>query len=180
MPYQLKIRDLTFGAKIFRAALIAAIGGLLASLASFGFPGFPAGFLCFYFPLCWLLWIACVFVDPPIGVGRLCAVWVLIDTAILAMILSITFSIGDFRNSHGAELVWGLSFLPVIFPVAIVPALLTFGKEISIVALEHWFGPVIGRVLSDWVYGSTIAIVQSLLLVWCGRLIHRSRRAAGA
>lgn len=106
--------------------------------------------------------------------------WSLINISILIMFLSITASLGDTRHSQGAELVWFVSYLPLLLPVG-----LAFNPNfiVSYITpqLAYWLGGILGGDVSDWLQFSLIAFVQALLIILLVRggslllaLIHRS------
>jgi len=151
-----------------RVVLFAALAGLLASCVSFLFSSVPAGFLCFYFALCWFLWIISTLLGAGRNYGVLAITWNIINISILIMFLSVTASMGDTRHSQGTELVWFVSYLPMVLPVG-----LAFNPTFIVTQitprLEYWFGGVVGGEVSDWLQLSIIAVAQSLIIIFLVR-----------
>lgn len=165
-----------------RLTLFAALAGLTASCGSFLFPTLPVGLLSFYFAACWTLWILSTILGAGKMHGVLVAIWSIINVSILVMFLSITSSAGDVRGSQGTELIWAISYLPMLLPLGwtIAPSALTMTS--LTVPLEAWLGASFGSVIGNWLGFAFVAAIQSLvimLLAWAPvsllALVLRSR-----
>jgi hypothetical protein len=164
-----------FGSPLFKVAFGSACLGLGLSLASFAVPGFPAATLSFFFCACWLVWSACALRHPANNSLRLLTIWVLIDLAILAMFLSITGANGDVMSAMGTEVVWLISYLPTIIPLAFARPPLAHELEAAARVYTAWIGPTYGGIFSSWLAISFIAMVQSFALVLLARIFYWSR-----
>jgi len=143
---------------------------LIVAIASFFAPSYPAGILCFYFFIAWMLWIGCAWVDiSRRKLLRIFYLWLAIDLSILVCFLSVASSAGDVTNSQGSEMVWGIAYLPSILPFGLIvnarPAsfdFLTVGlMNISVNIL----GPTFGHVFGTWALLSLVSMIQCSLVV---------------
>ena len=172
----LKLLPLFFALPIHaRLALAASLLGLSTSCVSFLFPAFPSAILCFYFPLCWILWVISTFLGAGRNLGFLVITWNIINLSILVMFCSLIFSAGDVSNSQGTELIWFFSYLPVIIPIGFVLGPFIGALESSSKVFEMLFGHALGGIIGDWATFSVVAAVQSILLVICAIVFVGSR-----
>lgn len=163
---------------LYRISLFASVLGLLVAGVSFAFPPIPAGFLCFYFAACWLLWIVCAFVIATNRTLLLVAMWLAIDISVLVMFLSVTAAVGDVSGSTGTELVWFICYAPMFLPCGF--ALSPFVGDIDAVikSLPAPFNPAVGRVVADWLQFSFVAAIQAsviALLVPCVQVLRKAK-----
>jgi hypothetical protein len=158
---------------ILKAAFACALIGIVVSLASFAMPSFPVAVLCFFFCFCWVFWLVCA-VAYPINNGiRLTAIWAVINLGILAMFISVTATNGDVMTTMGNDVVWLITYFPVIIPSGLAFAFFPHGIEGAINTSTNWLAPAYRATLSAWLTMSFIGIFQSLLIFQLSRLVHR-------
>jgi hypothetical protein len=166
--------------KLFDVTLAMSLIGLAITLASFAFPRFIVGILCFYFGGLWILWTGCFFVKLKHKIMKLALLWAIIDVSILVMFLSITTTIGDVGQSQGTEIVWGIAYLPIIWtsiPFSRVlpsPSIVT-DKVFALV--QPWTGKAYGGVIADWFTFSLAASIQLSLFIAILWVVNRVQRA---
>lgn len=146
--------------KVLKLSFAAAGLGLVACSISFAVPAIPVGLLCFYFFACWLLWLVCVFASVKSQPVLVAGLWLLLNLDVLVMFLAISSSVGDVRSSQGTELVWFISYAPVVVPTAFAvhPAMPEAHRTLSAVS------PPFSAVVADWLDFAYVALVQSLLI----------------
>ncbi len=160
--------------------------GLVASLGSFFVPHIPAAVLSFYFFPAWLLWIWCLLLKPFRGkLSALIGLWLILDLSILLSFLSAASMLGDIERSQGAEIVWGIAYLPSILPFGLMVNVLHDSFRLIFAALNNacveYLGAAYGHVTGTWIGLSLVSIWQCsvlALLVWCCRQAVRLLQAA--
>ena len=167
-----------FGTPLFKAAFALAATGLSVSLISFATPSIPAGVFCFFYCFCWVVWLGCAVTQPANNGVRLFSLWVVIDVGILAMFMSVAAANGDVMNAKGTDLVWLITYVPVIVPSALISGALVHGLEALANAGTNGLNPTFGSVLSAWLQMSAIGSIQSLLIFVMARQLHRWRQRA--
>lgn len=171
-------RNFMLQPKLVRFSWMASIAGLIASMASFFVPSYPAGTLCFYFFFAWIIWIGCAWIDVvQRKVIRTLFLWVVLDLSILVCFLSVANSLGDVANSQGAEMVWGIAYPPSILPFGLIVGVRPEGIDLLIQGMTNasvnTLGPAFGHVFSDWAQFSLISIFQCGLIVSIMFFLHK-------
>lgn len=158
--------------------------GLTAALLSLAFLGRKTNFawLIFFFPFVWLLWILAVFfVQNKTQIPtEMKAAWAINACAILVLVGSFAVSVKIPTNRVFVEIgdILANSFLPVVFPVGIIPGI---GIEAidKIMGKGHFWKIIHGHgfvafTIFEWSCDSIAALVQSCLMVG---IIRRYRRS---
>jgi len=157
------------------------LGGFLCAAGSFLVPNIPAGLLCFYFFISWILWIGCALLNvPKHKIQLLVALWLLIDLSILLTFISVAKSLGDVGNSQGSEMVWGITYLPSILPAGLLINIFGISDShfldfISIYCVNY-FGKAYGHMIETWIGFSLISILQCTLIMLLVSIFRRGFR----
>ena len=146
------------------AAVIGAIGSLLISSCNE-----LCGLLALLFPLLWLMWLGCaIFVyDGKHDWRYLLRLWVLVDLAILFYLLATWRYDHNVLRSQGVEIGLGLMYFPVVIPTGFVSSWLLYGVIGPLFNIDFNTSILhgIGEVFETWIEFSTVAAIQSYLVI---------------
>ena len=169
---------------IFKITLIASVASLLLSIGSLvlraAYPN-VFGWLFFFLPVLWALWVVCLFFfREGRSIKKMIFLWLLIDLITLFLFLSFAMRVPNWAHSQGVEIVVAVSYLPVILPIGFLinalPTSFDHALSMELESFLKWFGGGAGDGLAIWLGLSAVAIIQSAFLVLISQFIWRIRR----
>lgn len=80
--------------------------------------------LIFGVPVLWVLWFCCIYaVDDERWLRKILLLWMLVNLAIIIFIFSFS-DFSDWKHSKDGEVVIGTLYLPIVFPLILLPGTL--------------------------------------------------------
>ncbi len=136
-------------------------------MASFGMINakWPFVLLSIYFAFCWLIWIICAIRQEGRNICQRLILWILIDVGILIQFVAFDRAYGH-GSLSGVEFLYAFSFAPVCFPSAFILAFFD-GAISNKYYFWQYFGATLSYVLPDWISGTLVAAMQSVIVI-CG------------
>lgn len=119
----------------------------------------------------WLLWIGCLFfTHMERRLWNLFWLWIVIDLAILGWFFSVAQELHSFAHSNGAEIIVVVTYFPIVVPFGL---LIGFFAEFNLV---KYFTSSVGGAFAVWLEASTLAVIQSLILIGLSEKIKAVKR----